>query len=130
MVRRTGQQGVPVVAIDDQYIVGFDQQRIEQAIRGATGSRPTFGASVANVSSAPVGTPGLPPSGAYVGRVKAGSAASRAGLAVGDVIVELAGKPVSTADELQAALKSMTLGATIDVTYVRSGERHTAEVQL
>jgi glutaredoxin 3 len=32
MVRRTGQMGVPVIEIDGQSIVGFDQTRIDQAL--------------------------------------------------------------------------------------------------
>ncbi len=29
MVRRTGQQGVPVVEIDGEFVVGFDRDRID-----------------------------------------------------------------------------------------------------
>jgi glutaredoxin 3 len=32
MVRRTGQMGVPVIEIDGQSIVGFDQARIDHAL--------------------------------------------------------------------------------------------------
>jgi glutaredoxin-like YruB-family protein len=32
MVQLTGQRGVPVIVIDDEMIVGFDQARIDQAL--------------------------------------------------------------------------------------------------
>jgi glutaredoxin-like YruB-family protein len=33
MIRKSGQMGVPVVDIDGQIIVGFDKNRIEQALK-------------------------------------------------------------------------------------------------
>ena len=32
MVKKTGQMGVPVILIDDQIIVGFDQKRLDQLL--------------------------------------------------------------------------------------------------
>jgi S1-C subfamily serine protease len=130
MVRRSGQQGVPVIAIDDRYIVGFDRPRIEQALAAAGASRPAFGASVADVSSASVRGEGLPTAGAYIGRVRAGSTAQRAGLAAGDVIVELNGKPVRGAEDLQEALSALPQEAEVTLGWVRRGERKTATVRL
>ncbi len=133
MVRATRQQGVPVIKVDDEYIVGFDQQRLERAIAGRAGpsaKRPVFGASIADVSAAPTSATALPPFGAYVGAVRVGSAAERAGLTVGDVIVELNGEPVQTAAEVQARLAHATPGASIRVGYLRRGERRAAVAQL
>jgi S1-C subfamily serine protease len=130
MVRRTRQQGVPVIQVDDQYIIGFDQPRLEQALANGARSRPTFGASVADVSGVNVRRDGLPDGGAYVGRVREGSAAQRAGLAAGDVIVEVNGRPVLTAAQLQSSIAGLQSGARLRVTYVRQGERRTGEAQL
>lgn len=33
IVKKTQQMGVPVIEIGDQYIVGFDQRRIEEILR-------------------------------------------------------------------------------------------------
>lgn len=33
MVKLSGQMGVPVISIDDEIIVGFDQARIEEIIK-------------------------------------------------------------------------------------------------
>ena len=130
MVRRTGQQGVPVIAVGDQYIVGFDQPRIEQALARADSAQPAFGASVADVSSASIRRPGLPAAGAYVGRVKQGSPAERAGLAAGDVIVELDGRPIRTAAELETAIQGRVPGSSVSIAYERHGERRMAQAQL
>jgi len=32
MIELTNQRGVPVIVVDDQIIVGFDQQKIEEAL--------------------------------------------------------------------------------------------------
>jgi hypothetical protein len=32
MMDKSGQMGVPVITIDDQVVVGFDQKRIDQLI--------------------------------------------------------------------------------------------------
>jgi serine protease Do len=130
MVRRTGQQGVPVIAVDDQYIVGFDQARLERALSSAGRPRPVFGAAVADASSASARQAGGPTSGAYVGRVGPGSPAATAGLAAGDVIVSIAGRSVHTVAELESALNAAVPGARIPVEFVRRGERRAAEAQL
>ncbi len=33
MVKKSGQQGVPVIEIDGQIIVGFDRQKIDQILK-------------------------------------------------------------------------------------------------
>lgn len=129
MVRRTGQQGVPVIAVDDQYIIGFDRPRIEQALARATPARPSLGAAVADAASVRLRHPG-PEAGAYIGRVKPGSPAAGAGLMAGDVIVEAAGRPVTTAADVESLLAGLTRGAVVPLAYIRGGERRTAEARL
>jgi S1-C subfamily serine protease len=130
MVRRTGQQGVPVIAIDDQYIVGFDQPRLDRALAAGVARRPSLGASIADAASVRLRRAGIPEQGAYVGRVRPGSAAARAGLAAGDVIVELDGRAIVRAAELEAVLAAQPPGSTLRLTYLRGGQRRTAEVSL
>jgi S1-C subfamily serine protease len=130
MVRRTGQQGVPVIAIDDQYIVGFDKPRIERALAVATARKPSLGASIADAAGVRLRREGVPERGAYVGRVRPGSAAARAGLASGDVIVELGGRPVATAADVETALAVHEPGSTLRLTYLRDGKLHAAETSL
>lgn len=32
MIEKSGQMGVPVIAIDDEYIIGFDKDRLSEAL--------------------------------------------------------------------------------------------------
>jgi S1-C subfamily serine protease len=112
MIRRSGQQGVPVTVIGDEVVVGFDRPRLERII-AAIRARPTvpagrksLGAKVADASrySMPGGTA---VQGAYVGGVKSGTPAEAAGLKVGDVIVAVDGKTVNSVEELSQAISGL-----------------------
>ena len=118
MIRRSGQQGVPVTVIGDQVIVGFDRPRLERVIgqmrarpaaeAASTGRKP-LGAKVADASryAMPGGTAVR---GAYVGGVNIGSAAEAAGLKAGDVITAVGAAPVGSVDDLTAALSRLGPG--------------------
>jgi S1-C subfamily serine protease len=91
MVRRTRQMGVPVIADEQEAIVGFDLPRLQRmAARHRRG--PSLGV---RVTDAPNGA------GAYVGSLREDSPAARAGIEAGDVIVELSGRPVASAADLE-----------------------------
>jgi len=90
MVRRSGQMGVPVITVDNDIIVGFDQPRLERLLA-------TPGQEPARLGAAVAETPG---GGLLVGRIRPGSPAERAGLRAGDVIINLNGDPVSTPEQL------------------------------
>jgi glutaredoxin 3 len=116
MVRRTGQQGVPVIEIDGQFVVGFDQSRLEHLLKNMTG--PTLGVSVANASRhAPkVGH------GAYIGKVRPGSPAQRAGLQKGDVITQVGSRSIPDAATLVDLSSRIAPGQDVRVRFVR-GDR-------
>ena len=79
MVDRTRQMGVPVIADEQEAIVGFDMPRLQRmAARHRRGGG--LGLKVADARDAP---------GALVGGVREDSPGARAGVEVGDVIVEL-----------------------------------------
>ena len=130
MVRRTGQQGVPVIQVGDQFIVGFDQQRLAQALEASATRRPAFGAAVADAARQSPDRPGADRSGAYVGRVRPDSAAQRAGVRSGDVIVALNGTTIDTAAELEARLQALHPGDALQISFRRRGEPHTGEARL
>jgi glutaredoxin-like YruB-family protein len=90
MVQRTGQMGVPVITVNGDVIVGFDQPRLERLFPASGASRKRLGASVASA-----------PGGLRVGRVHPGSLAARADLRSGDLILRLNGDPVATPEQLQ-----------------------------
>lgn len=130
MVRHSGQRGVPVAIIDDQVVVGFDRRRLDQLIAGRTAARPRLGLSVADAEEIAQKRNSGPREGAYVGSVKPSSPAERAGLVKGDVIIELAGRPVSDADELETLVSSLTIAQPLSVVFLRDGQKIRAQVRL
>lgn len=119
MIRRSGQQGVPVTVLGDEVVVGFDKPRLERIVaslasKGGTssspGSRKPLGAKVANASNY-VLAGGTPQQGAYVGGVNPGSPAEAAGLRVGDIITSVGGDPVRSVDDLTSALSRLQNGS-------------------
>ena len=127
MVRMSGQQGVPVITVDGQVVVGFNQPRLMQLLKRA---QPKLGASVADAASQVAKYPGIPASGAYVGKVRAGSPAASAGLRAGDVITRLGGRPVLQSADLHRLVAEMPKGRDLSLTYVREGQERDTLVRL
>jgi S1-C subfamily serine protease len=130
MVQVSGQQGVPVITVDGQAVIGFNQPRLLQLLSQARKAGPKLGASVADAASQVKKHPGIPSSGAYVGRVRPGSAAERAGLRKGDVITALGGQPVSRAQDLHTLIPQMPKGRDVSLTYVRGSREWDTLVRL
>lgn len=68
--------------------------------------------------------------GARLVSIVPGTAADRAGLREGDVLIRLAGAPVATFDDLRAALRDRRVGERVDVVFVRNGEQRSATATL
>ena len=134
MVRASGQQGVPVITVDGQAVVGFNQPKLMTLLSKGRGSRakqgPLLGASVADAASQARKRPGIAASGAYVGRVHPGSPAEQAGLHKGDVITALGGQLVGCADDLHRLVREMPKGRDLSLTYVRHGQEKDTLVRL
>ena len=64
--------------------------------------------------------------GALVSQVLPGSAAEKAGLQAGDVIVEVNGRPVDSSG-LRNVVGLMRLGTRMEITFIRDGERRKVE---
>jgi S1-C subfamily serine protease len=69
-------------------------------------------------------------SGVLVAHVEPGSAAAKAGMLVGDVIVDVRGHSVDDAGDIRAALASVAKGQTASIKLVRDGTARTVEVTL
>ena len=111
MVRRTRQQGVPVITDEQEAIVGFDVPRLKRmAARHKPGGG--LGLSVANAKDGP---------GAYVGKVRADSPGEQVGIEVGDVVVELSGMPIQSVDDLERIAAQRQPGRPTSI-QVRRGE--------
>jgi len=130
MVKVSGQQGVPVITVDGQVVIGFNQPRLRQLIQQARQAKPKLGASIADASSQVRKHPGIPSSGAYVGRVRPGSPAEKAGLRPGDVITALGGQPVARADDVHRLVGEMPKGRDLSLTYVRAGQERDTLIRL
>ncbi|MGQ0433041.1 MAG: S1C family serine protease [Microthrixaceae bacterium] len=68
--------------------------------------------------------------GAFVGEVVPGSAAAKAGVKVGDVILQIGDTDVETAADVRAAILDHEPGDTVSMRIVRSGVKETLEVTL
>ena len=137
MVRLSHQQGVPVIAVGDQVVVGFNRPRLEQLLagRGTGGTmneagRPSLGAQIADAAKIMMkrGAPVL--AGAYVGGVRAGSPAERAGLRAGDIITAVNQHLVRVADDVARALAGVAPNSTVRLTVLRQGRQETLTVEF
>jgi S1-C subfamily serine protease len=115
MVRRTQQMGVPVIADEQEAIVGFDLPRL-QRMAARHRRAPGLGLRVTDGKSAP---------GALVGSVREGSPGERAGIQPEDLIVELSGRPVNSVADLAQIASRRAVGQPTSLTVLRAGERKT-----
>ncbi len=128
MIQLTGQQGVPVTVIDGQAVLGFDQRRLSALLDQTR--KPTLGVSIADAARIAHKQGGGPTVGAYVGRVRSGSPAEKAGLRQGDVITELGGRPIRAAADVHAAMARHLAGDRVGMTFERTGREMRITVKL
>ncbi len=76
------------------------------------------------------GTEQAPEQGVPLTEVVSGGAADKAGLRAGDVVTKVNDFPTTTADGLIAATRYYAPGTTVEVSYLRDGQSHTAKVTL
>ncbi|MCL6628546.1 MAG: trypsin-like peptidase domain-containing protein, partial [Armatimonadetes bacterium] len=68
--------------------------------------------------------------GVIVGSVSPGSPADRAGIQQGDIIIEMNGKPLKDAGQLQEFIREAEVGTRLRLTLLRNGQRRTVTVTL
>ena len=94
-------------------------------------TRAQLGVTVQNVSSDMAQSLGLKTvGGAIVGSVTAGSAAERAGIKQGDVILSFNGQPVHDMNSLRNRVADTKPGSSANVTVVRDGSEKSLTVKL
>jgi S1-C subfamily serine protease len=125
LISSTGQMGVPVTLINGQTIVGFDREKLEQALNQK--QRPSFGASVADASkiTAKQGTGII--LGAYIGKIKPNSSARRIGLAPGDIITELNMQNIANATDFENAVSKLSKGSRLTIVFLRGDKKLSSE---
>jgi putative serine protease PepD len=110
------------------FAIPIDQARpiAEQLIADGHANHAVLGVQVKDALT----NGGVTPGGAAVIAVTSGGPAGKAGLQVGDVIVQLDDRRIDTADSLVAAVRSHKAGETVQVTYLRNGAKDTVSVTL
>ena len=68
--------------------------------------------------------------GAFVNQVMKDSAAEKAGIKPGDIIISLDGKEIKSFNELRAKIATLGAGKTVKLGIVRNGEEHQLDVTL
>ena len=133
MVRRSGQQGVPVTVAGDEVILGFDQTRLGRlADRLAAPKRKPLGILAADAAeylarhpdiavNVPEGTQGV-----YIGKIRPETVAEAAGLQSGDIITGFAGKKIRTMHQLDQLVDTLKSGESATVRFLRQGQEETA----
>ena len=136
MIRRSGQQGVPVIATDDEVILGFDQVRLARLAEKRSGpKRPPLGLLGADAEQYlgrhPEAANGASvKTGVYVGEIRTGTVAEHAGLQRGDIITSLAGKRVKTIADMDRMVGTLKAGEAVSVRFWRGGEEQTGTLQF
>lgn len=137
MVRRSGQQGVPVITTDDEVILGFDQGRLARLVeRFAAPRRQPLGLMAAEAEVFLKKHPELAANypegikGVYVGETRPGSVAQKAGLKSGDIIVAAAGKRVNNLRALDALIDTLKAGESISIRGYRGQDEQTLTLQF
>lgn len=96
---------------------------------------PYIGVSVVSLSDAPKGLlekagKNKPREGAIAAAVTVGGPAGRAGIAVGDVITKVAGRPIKSAGDVVAAVTAQKIGDTVEVEVMRNGSARSESVTI
>jgi serine protease Do len=104
---------------------------VEQLLEYGRVSRGYLGVGIEGVDRERADALGLDrPVGALVNRVEPGSAADRAGIEVGDVILEVDGTPIEEFSDLPPVVGSIRPGEEIDLRISRWGDTRTVSVEL
>lgn len=97
-----------------------------QLVKGDTVAHARIGVTVSDA----VESDGMTTIGAEVKSVSNDSAAAKAGLKTGDVIIRVGDQPVASSDALVATIRGYQPGEKVKITYTRGGEQRTADVTL
>jgi len=104
----------------------------KQLVESGTVSRGFLGIGIQNLDPGLAKSFGLPEGtkGVLVPEVQEGSAAEKAGLQRGDVIVEFEGRPVNDKNDLMNRVASLKPGTKVDIVVLRNGSRMTIRAEL
>lgn len=103
----------------------------EKIIAGEQVTHAYIGLSMMTVNEQDAAANGLSVDyGAYVAEVIEGGPAEAAGMQEGDIVIDLDGERIGSADDLLLAVRSHRIGETVALTFMRGGERMTVDIVL
>lgn len=120
LMSKIGELRVPVTVVNGQTIIGFDRARLEHIF--GQGEPASLGVSV---TSSSVGTEGEESGvsvGAYLSDVELESVAEKMGLIPGDIIIQVNGRLINSADDFDSAISILSKGSPISLAYLRGNE--------
>ena len=104
---------------------------IDQIVRFGQVERGLLGIEVSDVDAQIATDSRLPANtGSLVERVFPGSAAERAGLQAGDVILQVNDAEISAASDVKSLIGSVRAGTLLKITYLRSGQTFIAQARI
>ena len=104
---------------------------VDQLLRHGEVRRGRIGVAISDVSPQAATAARLRDrQGAVITRVESGSTADRAGLRSGDIVVSVDGSPVRNSGELRNRVGLVEVDRTLELVYVRDGERRTTQVRI
>jgi len=124
--RSGGSNGIGF-AIPANMISGIMEQLIEYGeVR-----RGRIGVGIQNITPALQEAMGLPSrDGALIRQIEEDSPAEKAGLKVGDIIVEFNGVEILDSDDIRNAVGAVERGKRAKLTYLRDGKQHTTKIGI
>lgn len=137
MIRRSGQQAVPVITADSDVIIGFDRRGLSRIADKFSGpKRPPLGLMATNaedyLSRHPELADGIPAGtkGVYVGEVRPATVAEKAGIQRGDIIIGLAGKRIRSMSMLDSMVSTLNAGDSVVARILRHGDEQSVTLQF
>lgn len=97
---------------------------------GYVTGRPYIGIKPINVTASNKAQYGVEKEGVYIYTVYDGTAAQKAGLVVGDLILKFDGTDISTSADLTTAVQKKRAGDKVEMVIYRDGEEKTVEITL
>lgn len=120
---------IPVNLVKDRIEELVNQPVEQPSAPGQADDSMRLGISISNITEDMSRQSGMP-QGVYVMRVESQSAAERAGLRSGDIIVRLAGQDATSHEKLEAIKQTLTPGEEQDIVVIRDGEEVELKITL